>query len=544
MKITEQKLREAIRNSINKLNEAKSYDLDLENAREYEGVIGDAIKKLEGIDAYHKMAEDGGGTAVNSTASMIYISQYGKTDNTDALKKILKKADSNLDVNNIKNNFDATDRERSGHEQDNDIWKYNIPKKIDYHKAKKMGILPEPNVTQMDHEVVGELLNMLAAYTSEGNPLANIAWTSLDSFMAAAHDYVRGSDWKKFKKDVETKYPVLEKRWNSDMMELSKIETWVRKSDMNYDDWEWDGKELTIFLKKGNPEKYSKEDLEEEGVFESKLTEAEDYKYKKNVAKAFEKINDAMFNFRHAMGVKQLTNKDDKLKNKFESIHQAIFDLQREMRSDGLTESKLNEKSDLKKLVDKLGSRVYPPTNTKDFGEYTEQDFDKQWKSRSELRRMAEQAYKARKNSKKKEEILLKIGLSFDAYRTEEDMKNAGKAFYERWMEYENVNENLESKLNENAILTFSNELNDEGIVAGIFDGVGDGKTVKAQFTKKKWDDGVPVTKFFTRGGYKDIKTPKGKFQLIETPHFWYYEINKGWAAVNKEDYGTPPFEY
>ena len=92
--------------------------------------------------------------------------------------------------------------------------------------------------------------------------------------------------------------------------------------------------------------------------------------------------------------------------------------------------------------------------------------------------------------------------------------------------------------------MTFSNELNDEGIVAGIFDGVGDGKTVKAQFTKKKWDDGVPVTKFFTRGGYKDIKTPKGKFQLIETPHFWYYEINKGWAAVNKEDYGTPPFEY
>jgi hypothetical protein len=101
-----------------------------------------------------------------------------------------------------------------------------------------------------------------------------------------------------------------------------------------------------------------------------------------------------------------------------------------------------------------------------------------------------------------------------------------------------------ESKLNENAILSFSNELNDEGIVAGIFDAVGDGKTVDAQFTKKKWDDGVPVTKYLTRGGTKSIKTPKGKFQIIETPSFWYYEINNGWAAVSKKDYGTPPFEY
>ena len=101
-----------------------------------------------------------------------------------------------------------------------------------------------------------------------------------------------------------------------------------------------------------------------------------------------------------------------------------------------------------------------------------------------------------------------------------------------------------ESKLHEDAMLTFSNELNDEGIVAGIFDATGDGKSVDAQFTKKKWDDGVPVTKHLTRGGTKSIKTPKGKFQIIETPTFWYYEINNGWAAVNKKDYGTPPFEY
>jgi len=87
-------------------------------------------------------------------------------------------------------------------------------------------------------------------------------------------------------------------------------------------------------------------------MYEGKLTEAlydddgsGNYKYKKQVAKAFDKINDAMFNFRHAMGVKQLSNKDMKLKRKLEDMQQAIFNLQKEMKSDGLTEGKLTEAS-------------------------------------------------------------------------------------------------------------------------------------------------------------------------------------------------------
>ena len=78
-------------------------------------------------------------------------------------------------------------------------------------------------------------------------------------------------------------------------------------------------------------------------VVESVVTEAEDYKYKKQVGKAFDKINDAMFNFRHAFGVKQLTNTDMKLKKKVESLHSAIFDLQKEMRKGGLSEGILTE---------------------------------------------------------------------------------------------------------------------------------------------------------------------------------------------------------
>jgi len=74
---------------------------------------------------------------------------------------------------------------------------------------------------------------------------------------------------------------------------------------------------------------------------EGKLTEAEDYKYKKYVAKAFKDILGAQFDFRHAMGVKQLTNKDMKLKKKADAIYKAIIDLQKDMKSKGLTENKL-----------------------------------------------------------------------------------------------------------------------------------------------------------------------------------------------------------
>jgi hypothetical protein len=101
-----------------------------------------------------------------------------------------------------------------------------------------------------------------------------------------------------------------------------------------------------------------------------------------------------------------------------------------------------------------------------------------------------------------------------------------------------------EGKLNEDAIKAFNDELNDENIKAKTYTAQGTGRTVQAQFTDKKWNDGVPVTKFLTRGGYKTVKTPQGKFKLIETGKFWYYEISRGWAAVNRKNYSTPPFDY
>ena len=64
----------------------------------------------------------------------------------------------------------------------------------------------------------------------------------------------------------------------------------------------------------------------------------QDYKYKKYVAKAFKDIISAMFDFRHAMGVKQLTQQDSKLKKIIDSMSQNVMDLQKDMKKAGLTE--------------------------------------------------------------------------------------------------------------------------------------------------------------------------------------------------------------
>ena len=77
------------------------------------------------------------------------------------------------------------------------------------------------------------------------------------------------------------------------------------------------------------------------------VNEAEDYKYKKYVSKAFDDINDAMFAFRNAMGVKQLGQADKDLKKKLDDMQASIFALQKEMKSKGLTESVVTEAMDI-----------------------------------------------------------------------------------------------------------------------------------------------------------------------------------------------------
>ena len=77
--------------------------------------------------------------------------------------------------------------------------------------------------------------------------------------------------------------------------------------------------------------------FEHSKLHEGKVNE-EDYEYKKYVSKAFDNISDAMFEFRNAMGVKQLGQADPKLKKRLEAMQAEIFALRRDMKSKGLTE--------------------------------------------------------------------------------------------------------------------------------------------------------------------------------------------------------------
>lgn len=107
----------------------------------------------------------------------------------------------------------------------------------------------------------------------------------------------------------------------------------------------------------------------------------------------------------------------------------------------------------------------------------------------------------------------------------------------------------LESTMNEastGAVDQFAADERADGYDAKVFLGRFDGKkTFKAQVTNKTWGDGTPVTKYFSRGGFKDVKL-KGEYQLVDSDRGWWYIQGPAgdWFAVKHDDYGTPPFEF
>ena len=107
----------------------------------------------------------------------------------------------------------------------------------------------------------------------------------------------------------------------------------------------------------------------------------------------------------------------------------------------------------------------------------------------------------------------------------------------------------MESAINEgdipmpDGVKEFAADEKSSGKKAEIYLATFDGKTIKAQSTNKTWEDGVPVTKYFTRNGYKDYKI-KGQYYIIEGDIFWYFRVGQNWFAVKRANYGTPPFEY
>ena len=176
----------------------------------YAEEIGMAVKDIEGIRDYHKMAQRGGKTAVQDLSSRILITTYGQPEIKDAIVKALKGVDDNIDLKTIKSNYDASDRERSKHEQDNDMWKWEIQKKEDFHSYKrKYGDAPKPDREfTRDHQM--EFIDMLAPYSTTQHQLADIDITSLDSFLQYAADHVSPANLKKVTKRIKKEYPKLE----------------------------------------------------------------------------------------------------------------------------------------------------------------------------------------------------------------------------------------------------------------------------------------------------------------------------------------------
>ena len=129
---------------------------------------------------------------------------------------------------------------------------------------------------------------------------------------------------------------------------------------------------------------------------------------------------------------------------------------------------------------------------------------------------------------------------SRDAEEEEEEEKKKREEFLKKFKSFEEfINEGVDDAINQ-----FAKDEQEQGFDAKIYTAKFDGKSIEAQSTDKKWPDGTPVTKFFTRGGYKKY-TIKGEYPVIDSPRgWWYYQVGRNWFAVKKADYETPPFEY
>jgi len=141
----------------------------------------------------------------------------------------------------------------------------------------------------------------------------------------------------------------------------------------------------------------------------------------------------------------------------------------------------------------------------------------------------------------------LEDNLFFKAYYTKAQKEFKIKSVYsEKGSNYVHLyNESIvnEAATKSAGLVQFAADEKAEGKNAEIHLATFDGSGMEAQSTNKTWDDGVPVTKNFTRGGYKRV-APKGEVYIIESDDWWYFTYKAVWYAVKRKNYGTPPFEY
>lgn len=157
------------------------------------------LSKINGMSDYNDM----------DTTSCVYIKSLpgnASTDLTRDIQKALKGYDDNLDLDNITSNI-GKPRETSPNDQEKGIVTYKIPKKVEWWTLKRAAGNKPSTETQITPDIVFSLLDRMAQVSTTQHELADVNWTSLESFLDAAEDHMKPAQYTKFVKEVRAKYP-------------------------------------------------------------------------------------------------------------------------------------------------------------------------------------------------------------------------------------------------------------------------------------------------------------------------------------------------
>lgn len=145
----------------------------------------------------------------DSTTHVFLRSEPGTAgkDLTKDIQKALKGFDNNLDLDNITSNI-GKPGETSPNDQQKGIITYKITKKVDWWTLKKAAGKEKPSTeTVLTDSIISGILDRMAQVSTTQDQLADVQWTSLDDLLRAAEDHMSATNYKKFYKEIKTKYP-------------------------------------------------------------------------------------------------------------------------------------------------------------------------------------------------------------------------------------------------------------------------------------------------------------------------------------------------
>ena len=145
-----------------------------------------------------------------SSTSMMYLKSspnMADVDLTKDIQKALTGFDDNLDLDNITSNIGKPGL-ISPNDQQRGIVSYQIPKHIDWWTLKRAAGKEKPSTeTKLTDDMISGILDRMAQVSTTQDQLADVQWTSLDDLLRAAEDHMNATNYKKFYKEIKTKYP-------------------------------------------------------------------------------------------------------------------------------------------------------------------------------------------------------------------------------------------------------------------------------------------------------------------------------------------------